>query len=310
MDKMRMRQDVLVSVIIATYHRDNELYEALFSLTKQTYKYLDIIVVDDNADTEWNTKVAMHVEKIQQERDVNIHYIKNEYNLGSAATRNVGVAAARGEYITFLDDDDIYLPEKIEMQLEDMITQNADYGLTDLYLYNEKEEVIDKRIRTYIKDMSTRELMRYHLLYHMTGTDTLMFKTEYLRKIGGFPEIDVGDEFYLMKEAILGKGKCIYSPHCYVKAFVHVGKTAGLSSGQRKIDGENNLYEEKKKYFNFLDKKDIRYVKMRHYAVIAFAELRSKRFVAFASDVIRAFVSAPVASVRMFLEHIGSVKKV
>lgn len=45
--------------------------------------------------------------------------------------------------------------------------------------------------------------MKYHLLYHMTGTDTLMFKGEYLRRIGGFPTIDVGDEFYLMEQAIL-----------------------------------------------------------------------------------------------------------
>lgn len=143
--------------------------------------------------------------------------------------------------------------------------------------------------------------MRYHLLYHMTGTDTLIFKTEYLKKIGGFPGIDVGDEFYLMKEAILGGGKCAYFPNCYVKAYVHTGETAGLSSGQGKIDGENALHKEKKKYFDFLSKKDIRYVEMRHFAVLAFAELRRRGFIRFILYSLQAFFVAPIEFFKLVL---------
>lgn len=288
-----MPQDILVSVIIATYHRDNELYDALFSLTNQSYKSIEVIVVDDNADHEWNSKVAAYIEKIRSESDLAINYIRNESNLGSAETRNTGIAAANGQYITFLDDDDIYLPEKIEMQLRDMIKEDADYGLTDLYLYDEKDEVIDKRIHSYVKSTATEQLMRYHLLYHMTGTDTLMFKTTYLREIGGFPGIDVGDEFYLMKQAILHGGKFVYSPQCFVKAYIHKGEIGGLSSGQGKIDGENRLFEEKKKFFNSLCPEDIRYIKTRHYAVIAFAELRRRSVFLFLWNAARSFLSSP-----------------
>lgn len=301
MDKEVKQSDILVSVIIATYHRDKELYNALFSLTKQTYKYMEVIVVDDNADAEWSLKVSEHIEKIRKESCLIINYIRNEKNLGSAATRNKGIFEARGRYVTFLDDDDIYLPEKIEMQLNDMFNSEADYGLTDLYLYNEKGDVADKRIRSYIISTKTEDLMRYHLLYHMTGTDTLMFKTEYLKKIGGFPGIDVGDEFYLMKESILGGGKCVYSPHCFVKAYIHTGENAGLSSGQRKIDGENALHQEKKKYFNFVSKKDIRYIEMRHFAVLAFAELRRKGFMKFVLYSIKAFFYAPVKFLKLIV---------
>ena len=140
-------------------------------------------------------------------------------------------------------------------------------------------------------------------MQHMTGTDTFMFKTEYLRKIGGFPGIDVGDEFYLMKEAILGHGKFAYSPHCYIKAYVHSGEMGGLSSGEGKIKGENALFEEKKKYFDYLSGKDKRYVKMRHFAVIAFAEMRRKNMGAFVGNASKAFFTAPVACVQIFLEH-------
>ena len=293
--------DVKVSVVMATYKRDTALENALVSLTKQTFKNFEVVLVDDNDDAEWTSKVRAIVDKVSAHIEIN--YIINEHNMGSAATRNVGIAAAVGQYITFLDDDDEYLPEKIEAQLRGMIYSGADYGITDLYLYNENNELIDKRIRSYIKSTDEKELMRHHLREHMTGTDTFMFKTEYLRKIGGFPGIDVGDEFYLMKEAILGGGKFHYDAHCYIKAYVHSGENEGLSSGESKIKGENALFEEKKKYFQYLNKEDIRYVTMRHYAVLAFAEMRRKNWKSFAVNAIQAGIASPVGCIKMFMGH-------
>lgn len=294
---------VLVSVIVATYHRENELYAALFSLSQQTYDLIEIIVVDDNAEPKWNDKVASVIQKVKLKCRFPLHYIVNQTNKGSAGTRNIGIESANGMYITFLDDDDVYLPEKIEKQLADMVLSGADFGLTDLLLYDQNDSIIDRRIRHYIKNNRQEELFRYHLLYHMTGTDTLMFKTEYLRQIGGFQSINVGDEFYLMKEAILNGGKFIYSPHCYVKAYVHDGETGGLSSGQGKIDGENILFAEKKKYFNYLNASDIRFIKTRHYAVIAFTELRRKAFIAFVKNAMKSFVCSPIDCLSILMQH-------
>lgn len=293
--------DIKVSVVMATYKRDSALRKALCSLAMQSFRNFEVVLVDDNDDAEWTSRVQAIVDDIST--DIDINYIINDHNLGSAATRNVGIAAAVGQYITFLDDDDVYLPDKIAMQLKGMIATQADYGITDLYLYNERDELIDKRIRFYIKSSEKNELMRYHLREHMTGTDTFMFKTEYLRKIGGFPGIDVGDEFYLMKEAILAGGKFHYDAHCYIKAYVHSGENEGLSSGESKIKGENALFEEKKKYFSFLNSSDIRYIKMRHHAVIAFAEMRRKNWKAFVMNAIHAGVISPFGSIKMLMEH-------
>lgn len=295
-------EDTLVSIVIATYRRNKTLRDALLSLTTQTYKKIEIILVDDNADVEWNKKVCKIVEELRNK--ININYIVNDTNLGSAATRNKGIFIAKGNYVTFLDDDDVYLPEKVEQQLLDMISSQADYGITNLLLYDENDKLIDRRIRSYIKNVDTDSLIKYHMMYHMTGTDTLMFKTKYLRKIGGFPGIDMGDEFYLMKEAILAKGKFVYSPHCYIKAYVHTGESGGVSSGQKKIDGENALYLEKQKYFNFLDKKAIKYIRTRHYAVIAFAELRRRSYLPCISNIGRAFFVSPYESIKILKQHI------
>jgi len=137
-----------------------------------------------------------------------------------------------------------------------------------------------------------KDLLKYHLMHHITGTDTIMFKRDYLFNIGGFPPINVGDEFYLMQKAIEAGGAFSYLPLCDVQAYVHI-KTNGLSSGDSKIKGENALYEYKKKYFSQLSNKEIRYIKMRHYAVLAFAEIRKKNAIGFIKYAIVSFINSP-----------------
>ena len=283
----------LVSVVVATYKREAEIKNALESLAKQTYPNMEIVLVDDNGNDEWNSKVSETVEVFRNRYPmIKLEYIANNSNQGSSKTRNIGIHSANGDYITFLDDDDIYLPDKIRKQVEFMETNQCDYSITDLILYNEDDKKINRRIRSYIKETTVESLRLYHLKYHMTGTDTIMFKKEYLIQIGGFAPIDVGDEFYLMQRAIEEGGKFGYLPGCEIKAYVHTGD-GGLSSGDGKIKGENALYEYKKSFFNQLEAGDIRYIKMRHYAVIAYAELRRKNYVKFISNALKSFFASP-----------------
>lgn len=283
----------LVSVVVATYKREAELKNALESLAKQTYPNMEIVLVDDNGNDEWNSKVSETVEVFRNRYPkIKLECIVNNSNQGSSKTRNIGIHSANGDYITFLDDDDIYLPDKIRKQVEFMETNQCDYSITDLILYNEDDKKINRRIRSYIKETTVESLRLYHLKYHMTGTDTIMFKKEYLIQIGGFAPIDVGDEFYLMQRAIEGGGKFGYLPGCDIKAYVHTGD-GGLSSGDGKIKGENALYEHKKTFFDQLEAGDIRYIKMRHYAVIAYAELRRKNYVKFISNAMKSFFASP-----------------
>ena len=290
-----------VSVVVATYKRESSLKNALESLAQQTYDDLEIVLVDDNGNDEWNSIVEKIVNEFKESHpNLDMQYIVNNPNQGSAKTRNIGIEASKGEYITFLDDDDLYFPCKIERQVEFMVNGGYDYSVTDLDLYNENEKLIDKRVRKYIKSTTAESLLMYHLMHHITGTDTMMFKKEYLTKIGGFAPIDVGDEFYLMERAINCGGKFGYLAGSDVKAYVHTGE-GGLSSGEGKINGENALYEYKQKYFNAIDKKTKRYIKMRHYAVLAFAEIRRKRYGAFVKYSVKSFFTAPIMCVKMFL---------
>lgn len=287
-----------VSVVVATYRRDESLRAALTSLMEQTYTDVEIVLVDDNADEAWNEKVQTILNDFPA-----VVYIQNKSNCGSAETRNIGIRAAGGEYVTFLDDDDVYLPCKIEKQVTLMQTAQADYSITDLLLYNEKGQLEDRRVRSYIQETDTASLLKYHLLYHITGTDTLMFRKEYLDGIGGFDPIDVGDEYYLMYKAIQAGGRFAYLKDCDVKAYIHTGE-GGLSSGEGKIQGENALYEFKKAHYAELASKDKRYIRMRHYAVLAFAYLRKRAYGVFLKNAIYSFVSSPVQCIHLILKRV------
>lgn len=293
----------LVSVIVATYRREGSLYNALLSLAKQTCPSIEIVLVDDNSQPEWNQKVKKVVEKFKEEYpNVLLQYVVNDKNQGSAQTRNIGIKTATGEFITFLDDDDSYLPFKVENQVSFMQSEGLDYSITDLNLFNENEKLVDKRVRSYINDISKEVLLEMHLKHHLTGTDTMMFRKEYIEEIGGFPLIDVGDEFYLMQRAIEGDGKFGYLPVCDVKAYVHTGE-GGLSSGQGKINGENALYNHKKQYFNKISKKSVKYIKARHFAVMAYAYLRIRSWGNFLKNLFLGFVSSPYLFCKILIER-------
>ena len=298
-----MKELYKVSAVVVTYRRENELRRALDSLATQTFLDFEIVLIDDNDQTEWNAKVQQLVTAFKDAHpSICLVCIPNHPGLGSARARNVGISASRGEFITFLDDDDLYLPEKIQNQYDFMITGGLDYSITDLDLYYDDDTPSERRERTYITQTNPRALFKYHILYHLTGTDTMMFKKSYLEKIGGFPPIDVGDDYYLMERAILEGGRFGHLGKCDVKAYVHRG-CGGLSSGHGKIAGENQLYEHKKKFFSQLDRKSIRYIKMRHHAVLAFAHMRMRRRGRFLKEALLSFLASPIACIKILINR-------
>ncbi len=109
----------LVSVIIPTYNRAHLIRRTLDSVIKQSYRNLEIIIVDD-ASTD-NTE-----EVIKIIADPRIRYIRHPTNYGGGTARNTGIKAVTGKYVTFLDSDDQWLPNKIELQLRSL--KNCEQG--------------------------------------------------------------------------------------------------------------------------------------------------------------------------------------
>lgn len=102
----------LVSVIITTYAGSRVLPRAICSVQNQTYTAWELIVVDDNNP---GTEERTRTEKVMAQYADNekIRYIQHERNKNGSAARNTGIRNAKGEYISLLDDDDIYYPERL-----------------------------------------------------------------------------------------------------------------------------------------------------------------------------------------------------
>ena len=102
-----------VSIIIPTYKRADKIERAIKSATNQTYKNIEIIVVDDNSEFPSERKKTTDIVK----KYPKVILIQNKKNLGGGLTRNEGIKKSTGEFIAFLDDDDEYHPQKIEEQV-------------------------------------------------------------------------------------------------------------------------------------------------------------------------------------------------
>jgi glycosyltransferase involved in cell wall biosynthesis len=99
----------LISCIIPVFNGESYLAEALESVLAQTYQPVEIVVVDDGS-TDGTAEVAAHYGE-------RVHYVWQS-NAGQTAARNLGLSAAQGEFVAFLDADDMWHPEKIEQQID------------------------------------------------------------------------------------------------------------------------------------------------------------------------------------------------
>lgn len=110
------------SVVIPTFNRLEYLREAIESVLSQTFEDFELIVVDDSPE-ETGRPVARSFS------DARLAYIKNDHSSGGAGTRNAGIERARGKWVAFLDDDDIWLPEKLERQAEKIAASDDNVAL-------------------------------------------------------------------------------------------------------------------------------------------------------------------------------------
>ena len=100
----------LVSAIVTTYNRANLIGETINSILKQSFKNFELLIVDDGSTD--NTG-----DVINSFQDKRIVYIKSDNWGGPARPRNIGIKRAKGEYIAFCDDDDLWVKDKLEKQL-------------------------------------------------------------------------------------------------------------------------------------------------------------------------------------------------
>lgn len=174
----------LVSVIIPTYKGAHSLPRAINSVLSQTYRNYEIIVVDDNDPSSLHRNETENVMS-KYLNDVNILYIKHNANLNGAVARNSGIKVAKGEYICFLDDDDLMMPYRIEKSIKALIENDKYDAVFVGVAITENGEL--KEIRT-VKESGNCQISLFANVGLFGTGSNLFMRTNAVKDISGFDE--------------------------------------------------------------------------------------------------------------------------
>ena len=209
-----MKDNPLVSVVIPTYNRPIYLERCIKSVLKQSYKNIEIIVVDDNNP---DTPARFETEKIMKKylSNYRVRYLKHCCNKNGSAARNTGWRNSNGKYITFIDDDDIILPLKIEKQVQCMESLNEKWGACytgykikkpngSIQISNEKRQgkrYVDALMRTLFMGSGSNLFIRKKIVDEINGYDESFNRNqdiEFLARILEKYKIAFVDDYLLL----------------------------------------------------------------------------------------------------------------
>lgn len=231
-----MQNEPLVSVIIPTYNRRNTILASVNSVLNQTFKNIELIVVDD-----CSTDDTISI--LEQINDKRLKVIKHSENKGQNAARNTGIKASAGEYIAHHDSDDIWRLNKLKDQINKLKEVNADVLCcqtavndedTHKYLYNHPNEKLVKE--GYI---SYKQLLKYNC----TTTQTIIGKAECFKNIL-FDEKQPRFTDWALSLDLVKKYKFYYQQSVLVD--VYQQKDSITKNPQKGVRGMEMLFEKHK----------------------------------------------------------------
>lgn len=129
----------LVSIVMPAYNCEKYIADAINSVIEQTYKNWELFVIDD-CSTDNTESIARSF------KDPRVVCLKNTENSGPAVSRNRGIEAAKGEYIAFLDSDDVWLPKKLEHQISFMQNEGVNFSCTAYGIMDAEGYITDRKV--------------------------------------------------------------------------------------------------------------------------------------------------------------------
>lgn len=275
----------LVSIIIPTYKRDTLLEKAIQSAINQTYTNIEIIVVDDNnPNSEYRKKTGLIIEKYK--KNSMIKYIKLNKNSGGCVARNTGMYEAKGQYINFLDDDDIMHSNKIEEQVKKMLVSDKKLAVVGCYARIINEYGFVKRLE---KEDIKGDVFVYQLGKNICTTSIALIDRDVCIESGGFEKIESSQEHLFFIKIFRKNPYYDYVSKELLDINHHGGER--VSSNMNKPLGALALFDYVKKYFNELSRKQVKIISINHYENIIRAYLavgKKKETVKYIINIIKA----------------------
>jgi len=160
-----------VSIITPSYNAEKFIADTIESVLAQTYRQWEMIIIDDNS-----TDNTTHIIEAYIEKDPRITLIRLHTQHGPAKARNKGIESANGRYISFLDSDDTWVPEKLEKQLDFMQEHHLAFSYASYFLMDEESKPTGKFI--------IPETISYHSMLKTcsVGCLTAIYDTQKLGK--------------------------------------------------------------------------------------------------------------------------------
>ncbi|MFX3617503.1 MAG: glycosyltransferase family 2 protein [Sporolactobacillus sp.] len=235
----------LVTAIITTYKRPiNIVKRAVESVLSQTYPKIELIVVNDSPTEKYLVNnIAILLESYKR----NIKYIVHKKNLGACAARNTGLKAAHGRFIAFLDDDDEWIPEKIEDQIKYMNDRVELVYCASYIISGDKTKIHYPR---YPKKNIFRELLKCN---YIGSTSFPLLRTDCLKKLGGFDTNLESCQDYDMWLRVLEKGSAAYVGKPLVRYYISHDSTF-KKDNKKFINGEQYLSNKHKELYRLYPK--------------------------------------------------------
>lgn len=176
-----MQQNFLVSIILPTYNRTQYVKRAIESVLDQTYKNIELIIINDGS-TDKTSEIISEFRK----KDKRVSILTNKINLGFVKSLNNGITIARGKYIARIDDDDFWSdPKKLEKQIE-FLENHPDYVLTGGGAIGINEK--GKEIFRYLLPEKDENIRKYILSDNCFIHSTVVFRRTIWELVGGYDE--------------------------------------------------------------------------------------------------------------------------
>lgn len=222
LDRQSMYETPLVSVIIPTYNRRNTIGRAIDSVLHQTYKNIEIIVVDDGSVDDTKEFISS---RYLSEGSVPVFYTVNKGKKGAAGARNFGVESANGEYIAFQDSDDDWEDAlKLDKQM-DILLSNKEISLVycGVAYYFQDDFVDFFPARDLSSEEKEGDLFQRLLMGSMIGPPTVVMRRGVFVQLGGFCEDCRALEDHEFFIRVAKKCRIGFAEKTYVKAYCSEG---------------------------------------------------------------------------------------
>lgn len=179
----------MISIIVPVYNADKYITETIRMVKEQTRSDWELILVDDGSADGSVACIEAYLEQIDERNRDQIRLIRKDHNEGAAAARNHGLSCARGRYLTFLDADDVWLPDKLEKEMAFMQAKDAAFVFTAYEFGNEKAEGTGKVVKV-PERLNYREALSRTVIF----TSTVMFDSEKInRELLRMPAVESED---------------------------------------------------------------------------------------------------------------------